>query len=73
MGESAGGERLARTLKEAAAKMMESGSVAREVLGDAFVDHFGKTRLHEWKLWENSVTDWEVSFVVYVINHELVC
>ncbi|KAJ3014940.1 hypothetical protein HKX48_004886, partial [Thoreauomyces humboldtii] len=54
-----GGERLPRTLKEAADKMMEKDSVARQVLGDAFVDHFGKTRLHEWKQWETSVTNWE--------------
>ncbi|KAI9017155.1 hypothetical protein BC832DRAFT_9856 [Gaertneriomyces semiglobifer] len=59
-GGSSKGERLARTLKEATDKMMAAGSPAREILGDAFIDHFGMTRLHEWKLWEASVTDWEV-------------
>ncbi|KAI8914864.1 glutamine synthetase [Powellomyces hirtus] len=56
----AGAERLPRTLKEATDKMMAKGSVAREILGDAFVEHFGKTRLHEWKQWETAVTNWEV-------------
>ncbi|KAJ3182624.1 hypothetical protein HDU87_007962 [Geranomyces variabilis] len=56
----AGAERLPRTLKDATEKMMAKGSVAREILGDAFVDHFGKTRLHEHKVWETSVTSWEI-------------
>lgn len=58
--ETGGGERLARNLMEGVAKMMEKGSVAREVFGDAFVEHFAGTREHEWKLWEEAVTDWEV-------------
>ncbi|KAJ3163225.1 hypothetical protein HDU86_002395 [Geranomyces michiganensis] len=56
----AGAQRLPSTLKDATEKMMAKGSVAREVLGDAFVDHFGKTRLHEHKMWETSVTSWEI-------------
>ncbi|KAJ3299895.1 hypothetical protein HK104_006252 [Borealophlyctis nickersoniae] len=47
-----GGERLPRTLKEATEKMLEKGSLARKVLGDALVEHYGATRLHEWKQWE---------------------
>lgn len=54
------GERLAKNLGEAVACMVEPGSVAREVLGDSFVDHFAGTRLHEVHLWEQAVTDWEV-------------
>lgn len=38
-------ERLPKTLQEAAAKMGEKGSLARKVLGDAFVDHFVATRV----------------------------
>lgn len=57
---TAGGERLARNLMEGVTKMMEKGSVAREVFGDAFVEHFAGTREHEWRLWEEAVTDWEV-------------
>lgn len=62
-GEDAGGagdagERLARSLGEANARFMRAGSVAREVFGDAFVEHFGGTREHEIRLWEEAVTDW---------------
>lgn len=55
-----GEERLARNLMEAVTKMKEPDSVARQVLGDAFVEHYAGTREHEWKLWEEAVTDWEV-------------
>ncbi|KAL8681729.1 MAG: hypothetical protein Q9186_002176 [Xanthomendoza sp. 1 TL-2023] len=59
-GESDKGVRLAKSLKEANARMTRKGSVAREVFGDAFVDHFGGTRDHEVRLWDEAVTDWEV-------------
>ncbi|KAG0641382.1 hypothetical protein HOY80DRAFT_954540 [Tuber brumale] len=58
--ETGGGERLARNLMEAVKKMAARGSVAREVFGDAFVDHYAGTREHEWRLWEEAVTDWEI-------------
>ncbi|CAZ80523.1 unnamed protein product [Tuber melanosporum] len=58
--ETGGGERLARNLMEAVKKMAAKGSVAREVFGDAFVDHYTGTREHEWRLWEEAVTDWEI-------------
>jgi len=53
-------ERLARNLSEAVDRMVQKGSVAREVLGDVFVDHFAGTRAHEIRVWEKAVTDWEV-------------
>ncbi|KAG0273909.1 hypothetical protein BGZ95_010281 [Linnemannia exigua] len=53
------GERLPKTLKESAMKMLEKGSIAREVLGDEFVEHYGATRLNEHRLWETAVTTWE--------------
>ncbi|PKY19332.1 glutamine synthetase/guanido kinase [Rhizophagus irregularis] len=53
-------KRLAKNLQEATHTMMAKDSIARKVLGDRFVDHFGKTRLHEWKLWETTVTNWEI-------------
>lgn len=64
-GEDVGGEadqgvRLAKSLKEATERFMAKDSVAREVFGDAFVDHFGGTRQHEIRLWDEAVTDWEV-------------
>jgi glutamine synthetase len=49
---------LPRTLQEATAAMKGS-AVAREILGDAFVDHFALTREWEWKQHLKSVTDWE--------------
>ncbi|MCJ1447117.1 MAG: hypothetical protein MMC23_007626 [Stictis urceolatum] len=54
------GARLAKSLKEATATFMREESVAREVFGDEFVEHFGGTREHEIRLWDEAVTDWEV-------------
>ncbi|KAI5287851.1 hypothetical protein KEM52_001405 [Ascosphaera acerosa] len=59
-GASDSGERLAKSLKEAIARFIRPDSIAREVLGDAFVEHFAGTREHEVRLWEEAVTDWEV-------------
>ncbi|KAK3215224.1 hypothetical protein GRF29_19g2622463 [Pseudopithomyces chartarum] len=59
-GESDKGVRLAKSLKEATQRFLSKDSVAREVFGDEFVDHFGGTREHEIRLWDEAVTDWEV-------------
>ncbi|KAI9887898.1 MAG: hypothetical protein M1823_000286 [Watsoniomyces obsoletus] len=59
-GASDTGMRLAKSLKEANERFMRPESIAREVFGDDFVDHFGGTRQHEIKLWDEAVTDWEV-------------
>jgi len=40
-GASDKGERLAKSLKEATTTFMRKGSVAREALGDEFVEHYG--------------------------------
>lgn len=53
-------ERLPKSLRLAAERFMAKDSLAREVLGDAFVDHYGETRLHECREWEDAVTNWEV-------------
>lgn len=53
------GERLAKSLRDATTAMAETGSVAREVLGDEFVEHYAGTREHECRLYEETVTDWE--------------
>ena len=50
--------RLPRNLLEATQKMEQSGA-ARELLGDAFVDHFASTRHWEWQKFQDAVTDWE--------------
>lgn len=55
---SDGGERLARSLREATNRFMAPASIAREVFGDVFVDHFGGTREHEIRQWDEAVTDW---------------
>jgi glutamine synthetase len=50
---------LPQSLEAATIRMMRQGSVAREVLGDDFVEHFGGTREHEVSLWNSAVTNWE--------------
>lgn len=52
-------KRLPVSLESATAAMMREGSLAREILGDAFVDHFGGTREHEVRVWNAAVTNWE--------------
>jgi len=47
-------------LAAATEKFMSKSSLAREVLGDEFVAHFGGTRLHEIRQFEEAITDWEV-------------
>ncbi|OTA25466.1 hypothetical protein BTJ68_12674 [Hortaea werneckii EXF-2000] len=51
------GERLAKSLKEATERFARKGSIAREVFGDEFVEHFAGTREHEVRLWDEAVTD----------------
>ncbi len=61
-GTNAGGEnvpRAPRSLLETTRVFRES-AVARDWLGDAFVDHFSATRDWEWRQWEDAVTDWEL-------------
>lgn len=52
------GERLAKNLKDATERFRRKDSLAREVFGDDFVDHFAGTREHEIRLWDEAVTDW---------------
>jgi glutamine synthetase len=49
---------LPRTLEEATAKM-KCSDVAKEILGERFVEHFVQTREWEWKQHLKAVTDWE--------------
>jgi glutamine synthetase len=51
--------RLPRTLIEAT-EALHASSVARELLGDGFVDHFCATREWEWRRSTEAVTDWEL-------------
>ncbi|MBU8899249.1 glutamine synthetase [Corallococcus sp. H22C18031201] len=50
---------LPRTLKDAVTLLKESEH-ARELLGDAFVDHFVRTRDWEVRQYERAVTTWEL-------------
>lgn len=56
-------KKLNTSLEGATEQMMREGSVAREVMGNDFVDHFGGTREHEVSLWNSAVTSWEGEFV----------
>ncbi|KAJ3760328.1 hypothetical protein EV361DRAFT_904352 [Lentinula raphanica] len=53
---------LPASLEAATQRMMRPESIAREenMFGDVFVEHFGGTREHEVKLWNEAVTNWEV-------------
>jgi glutamine synthetase len=66
-GSSDKGERLPKSLKESTEKFAAKGSVAREVFGDEFVDHFAGTREHECRLWDEAVTDWEVKRYIEMV------
>ena len=61
-GTNVGGEnvpRAARTLMETN-RVFQRSEVARDWLGDGFVDHFAATRDWEWRQWLDAVTDWEM-------------
>jgi glutamine synthetase len=51
--------RAPRTLIETTRNFSQS-KVARDWLGDTFVDHFAATREWEWRQWLDGVTDWEL-------------
>ncbi|RPD66415.1 glutamine synthetase/guanido kinase [Lentinus tigrinus ALCF2SS1-7] len=53
---------LPQSLEAATERMMRPESIAREeaVFGNDFVEHYGGTRQHEVKLWNEAVTNWEV-------------
>ena len=51
--------RLPRTLAEATDRL-EKSAVARDLFGDAFVDHLVQTRRWEWAQFVDAVTDWEM-------------
>ena len=51
---------LPRTLGEATQRFRDS-QAARELFGDAFVDHYAATREWEMRQYDAAVTDWEVS------------
>jgi glutamine synthetase len=50
-----------------ATQAMKASSVARELFGDAFVDHFASTREWEWRQFSKKVTDWELQRYLEII------
>ena len=40
--------------------IFSASEVARDWLGDTFVEHFAATREWEWRQWQDAVTDWEL-------------
>lgn len=54
-----GSERIPGTLEEATRVLRES-ETAREILGEAFVDHYVRTREWESRQYRTAVTDWEL-------------
>jgi glutamine synthetase len=41
-------------------RIFRASTIARDWLGDDFVDHFAATREWEWRQWQDGVTDWEL-------------
>jgi glutamine synthetase len=50
---------LPKNLMDATEKMANS-EIAKQLFGDAFVDHFTRTREWEWRQFASQVTDWEL-------------
>ncbi len=55
-----GAASLPRCLEEAVERLSKS-TVARELLGDTFVDHYIRTRDWEVRQYQRAVTDWELA------------
>ncbi len=51
---------LPRTLRDATA-LLDQSKAARELLGDAFVEHYVRTRDWETRQYERAVTEWELA------------
>jgi len=55
-----------RTLIETTRNFSNS-KIARDFLGDTFVEHFAATRDWEWRQWLDGVTDWELKRYLEII------
>ncbi len=51
--------RAPRTL-DATTRIFRNSAIAREMLGDTFVEHYAATRDWEYRQWLDGVTDWEL-------------
>ena len=61
-GTNVGAEHIARAPRTLAEtnRIFQQSDIARDWLGDGFVDHFAATRDWEWRQWLDAVTDWEM-------------
>jgi glutamine synthetase len=61
-GTNVGAENVPRAPRSLAAttEIFKRSAVARDWLGDDFVEHFALTREWEWRQWQDGVTDWEL-------------
>ena len=50
-----------------ATQAMKTSPIAKEILGQAFVEHFAATREWEWKQFNKVVTDWELKRYLEII------
>ena len=50
-----------------ATQAMKTSPIAKEILGEAFVEHFAATREWEWKQFNKVVTDWELKRYLEII------
>ena len=57
---------LPRTLMEAAGRLKASRP-ARDLFGDAFVDHYSATREWEEREFRKAITDWELERYMEII------
>src|SRR5690606_14486181 len=58
--------RAPRSLLETTRIFRDSG-IARDWLGNEFVEHFAATREWEWRQWQDGVTDWELRRYLEII------
>jgi len=54
------GEGLRTTASRNLGLVVSNSKIARDFLGDTFVEHFAATRDWEWRQWLDGVTDWEL-------------
>jgi glutamine synthetase len=61
-GTNQGAEDVARAPRSLirATQVFQHSDIARDWLGDTFVDHFAATREWEYRQWQDAVTDWEL-------------
>ena len=48
-------------------RIFKASAIARDWLGDTFVDHFAATREWEHRQWQDAVTDWELKRYLEII------